>query len=209
MLLAAAAIALALSGCATVTTPRAGLTAAQLDDYYQLRADLDWRRTGLPDELRPPPPTVHVVNGDQWATVLADCMNSAGYDNYSDEGGGFGSFYVERTAEEEQVEVATLFGCRSAVRLEGQDDFLFNPAQVDYLYEYFQDVLVPCLAVNEVEVMEVPTRAEFVESNAGWNPYFSVAKRSWPILADGDVLLDCPDMPPGMPGLGLTSDSFE
>ena len=208
-LLAAAAIVLALAGCSAVRPPQPGLTDTELSNYYELRADTEWADTGLPDELRPPALPVQVVSGEEWGDVLADCMNDAGYDNYAGLGGGLSSYYVARPFDEAQAEVATLYSCQSAVRLDSDADYLLNPAEVEFLYDYYEQVLVPCLEVHNVQLNDAPTHAKFVETNAGWNPYYSVSPDSFPLLAEGTVLVDCPGMPPGMAELGISPQNFQ
>ena len=206
---AAAALLLVLTGCSTQVAPQPGLTGGELSALRQQQSDLAWQRTGVSDALRPPAPEVHYVTGEEWARFLADCMNVAGFDNYTASGGGLGTEFVVRPADEAQREVISFYLCQSAVALEGQDDFWFNPAEVEYSYDYYQEVLIPCLASHGVVVFQAPTWSEFVDANGQWNPYFAVSSATKPrLVADDSILAECPATPPGMTDWGITAEYF-
>jgi hypothetical protein len=53
---------------------------------------------------------------------------------------------------------------------------VFSDAERAYLYDYFQDWLVPCLTDRGVVVGDVPTREAFLDQQQyGWNPYWTTA----------------------------------
>lgn len=199
---------LALSGCATVSLPDPGMSDAELERYHRLQSDSSWENTNLADDLRPPAAAAQEVTGEQWAQIVADCMNAAGFDNYQAADGGLYIQYVSRPADDATAEVVANFSCNENIWVEGEEEYLLNSAQIDYLYDYYQDMLVPCLFVHEVEVGDLPTRELFMGANGGWNPYFTVASASWPLLEDGTVFTECPAMPPGMPEIGSSMEDF-
>ena len=182
------------------------MTDAQLDDYYELQADVMWKQTLFSDDLRPPDAPTQLVTGEAWAQTIADCMNVAGFDNYQEEGGGLMISSVARPADGLLDEQLAFYSCRSGLRLTSQEDSLHNPAEIDYLYEYYQEVLVPCLLVNDIDIYEAPTRTQFIEQSGWWNPYYSVSQSSLPKLTDGTVLAACPPGPPGMSDQGINTD---
>ena len=197
-----------LAGCSTVSAPPPGMTQADLDDYYELQADILWEQTQLADDLRPADATPRRVSGEEQTEVLVECMNGAGFDNYENERGGLVVSSQEGTVEEFQAEKLAFYTCRSGLRLTDMEQFLFNPAQKDYLYSYYDEVLIPCLIVNGIDVSEAPTHTEFAELNWWWNPYFSVPEAFAPKLADGVIIAACPPQPPGMPDQGITAEYF-
>jgi len=209
-LVALAACALLLAGCSAVAAPPAGMTDAQLDDYYELQADVLWRNTLLPDDLRPPDRPAQVVTLEQRSKLIADCMNAAGFDNYTDRRGVLVVSSESKPEEDARAEKLAFYVCRSGLRVPEQEASLLNPAQSDYLYDYYEQVLVPCLAVKGITTVQsdTPTRAQYIEQDSRWNPYLSVAEDAWPRLADGAILRDCPPEPPGMPEQGITAESF-
>ena len=199
---------LALSGCATVSLPDPGMSDAEMERYHRLQSDSSWQNTSLADSLRPPAAAKQVVTGEEWAEIVAECMNSAGFDNYRAIDGGLSIEYVSRSADDATAEIIAHFSCNENLWLEGEEEYLLNSAQLDYLYDYYQDVLVPCLSVNKVEIWDQPTREWFIGANGGWNPYYSVESVSWPLLEDQTIFAECPAMPPGMPEIGSSMEDF-
>lgn len=197
-----AAAALLLSGCSAVPAPQPGFTADELADVHEHVLDLRWSWTQLPDERRPPDPEVQVVSDEEWAPFLARCMNEAGFDNY--EAVGNGLLIDDVPADEQDASALAFFICESSIRIEGSDRFLLNPQQLDYIYDYYVQMLVPCLALRDVELQDVPTRAEFVDLLGTWNPYWAFSPGSHSRLTNDETLFDeCPSQPPGMPDDGL------
>ena len=74
-------------------------------------------------------------------------------------------------------------------------------AELDYLYNYFVDVLNPCLEREGIEVIEPPSRQAFKDSLLSpdsWSPYVDVDIRGqdeWTRLNRA-----CPQSPPGFRG---------
>lgn len=202
------AAALLLSGCATVSAPEPGLTAAELADVHQRELDLTWSRTGLPDELRPPDPAVQSVHPDDWASYLADCLNAAGFEQYSDQGGSLAAYEVEQTAEEMDANDLAFYLCQASMNVEGSDDHWLNPAEVDYLYDYYQQMLLPCLALRDLQVVDIPSHQEFIDWFGFWNPYYALTESSQAaLMGNADIFEECAPMPPGMSDGGI-ADAF-
>lgn len=198
--------ALLLSGCTVVSAPEPGFTESELVEMRARVLDVRWHWTHLPDELRPPDPEVRFVSADDWATSLATCMNDAGFDNYQAVDFGLMITDVTRTADEADAASIAYYVCENSFRIVGQEGFLFNAKQLDYRYDYYSEVLIPCMALHEVEVFDAPSRAEFDDRFGFWNPYDSVTEKSVPILTTDATLFDeCPSTPPGMPDDGYAA----
>ena len=76
---------------------------------------------------------------------------------------------------------------------------LRTPAQLEYLYNYNVNVLVPCLRSNGIEPGPTPTRARFLADGADFQPrsaYDGLMLADAPETAA--LLANCPAVPPGM-----------
>jgi len=56
----------------------------------------------------------------------------------------------------------------------GFGNVLLTEPQQDYLYDYYQRWVVPCIMLNGYALAQAPTREEFHNDWAGWNPYYSI-----------------------------------
>ena len=203
-ILAALLVVVALTGCSTTTVPEAGLDDKQLAAIRNMFDDANWANTGLSDDLRPPHPVVTTVSGEDWADAYVKCMNIAGFDQYV--AGADGSFTitgVENLNARPVDEAPANYICNASFEVDGNYDGYFNPAQMDYLFDYFQQVLVPCLEVRGYSVVQAPSREKYIEVWGGWHPYFSVEASEQRDLFDDDGVLEaCPPTPAGMPDPG-------
>jgi hypothetical protein len=81
---------------------------------------------------------------------------------------------------------------------------MLNSAQAEYAYDYFQQTLIPCLALRGIEVRDAPTRETYFAEFGWWNPYWSIdPKLLNGSLADRDLLTACPPLAPGLPDIGI------
>lgn len=198
------AAALLLSGCTVVTAPEPGFTDAERAEMKHRLTDLRWRWTLLPDELRPADPPTQVIDSSEWAAFIVDCMKDAGFDNYQEMDGGLMIDTSVLTFDEMNANDVAYFVCENSIEISDSGDFAFNQKQIDYIYDYYKQFLLPCLALHEVEVFDVPSKKDFDAGLGSWSPYLSVTLKTRPILTDDDTLFDeCPPMPPGMPDYGL------
>ena len=201
--LAALLVLVALAGCATVSAPPAGLSADEEAELRSRIADSYWAATGLYPDQRPATPPVTVVSLDDWGYAIAKCMNIAGFDNY--QGGPDGSFTSSGDVTSD-AEVVAKFVCDMTFEMEGQYDSWLNDAQLDYVFDYFRQSLVPCLERRGLEVAQAPTRNEFRANFGSWHPYYAIEQSRFTEMAtDLSVAVECPAMPPGIrdPGYGV------
>lgn len=204
-LAALALAALALAGCTVAPAPERGLSEEEKDIIRQHQTEGLWAATGLYADQRPVSPPVTVVSLDDWAAAYVKCMNNAGFYRYDvAEGGGIS---VERTSgERSDLERLTVYLCTMSFELEGQFDSRYSAAQIEYLYDYYRDELVPCMASRGFTVTEVPTRSEFEFGLGSWHPYLALPDDLRLEMMDNpDFLLLCPPMPPGIPDPGYAS----
>jgi hypothetical protein len=165
---AVAVAALLLAGCtvAPVEEPLTGLNLHEEQLYAQSFA-LQWSGIEVPDA--PTVPVVAYVPSAGWGTVVAGCMNAAGYADYAATRSGL--TYPSRGDDAETLALYTCIG-----RYPVQADFsaYANKQQLEFLYDYFRDWLVPCLAAEGYPVPgTAPTREVFTEFTVQprWNPY--------------------------------------
>lgn len=180
--------ALLLAGCATAhPEPLTGLTPDEEAQYAQSFA-LQWTGIELDD-----PPQVEIVSylsSDEWGAAVSGCMNAEGYDNYVASADGF--FFPARD-DGDSAEALALYTCIGRYPVEGDFSAYANRAQLEFLYDYFQDSLIPCIESNGLDVPNTaPTRAQFVAFTVvpRWHPYNAMEVR--PPL---EVLERCPASP--------------
>lgn len=194
-------VTLALSGCVT-SAPEPGLSEAESAEIRTQLSDSLWESTGLPTDRRPPDPASTAVSIDEWAATIVACMRDAGYTNYAvASGGGYTS-----EGNPDDGELIAGFVCRLSVTIDYGDSAYLNHAQRDYLYDYYQRNLVPCLANHGISVSEAPTRAEFQELLGAWNPYYAVPNaQQGRMFSDEELKAECSFYPPDMPDPGYFS----
>ena len=166
--------ALLLAGCTAVPMdePLTGLAPEEEVLYAQSFA-LQWSGIEVPDA--PEVPVVAYVPSAGWGTVVAGCMNAAGYDQYSATRSGMS--YPSRDSE---AETLALYTCIGQYPVQADFSAYANKAQLEYLYDYFRNSLVPCLAARGYIVPgTAPSREEFTELTVQprWNPYNALRER--------------------------------
>lgn len=201
-----AATLLLLTGCSTATAPEPGLDPEQLTEFRAYLLDRYWDSTGLSDDLRPPPPVVTTLTSEDWIPAYVKCMNNAGFDQYVANGDGSYTMGVDDINARTDAEVIADYSCSSSFEIDGQFDDMYNDAQLDYLYTYYQQVLVPCVQLLGYDVVDVPPRTQFVENWGAWHPYFSVrSSEQDAFYADQRVPTDCPAVPAGVADPGFAT----
>lgn len=183
---AAVATTLLLSGCAEArVAPLSGLSEAELARYQDYSGAKMWEFMGLPENERPDV-EIEYVGVEEWSEALATCSD------------------VRDSAEEAgatpQVAITGEYRCRMRYQLRAGDLGLLNEAQLEYLYDYYQDTLVPCLRVHGVEVREVLTRSQAVDIGRfgayPWNPYGDMSRFTRDDPGDRTIWSECPAFPP-------------
>ena len=131
-------------------------------------------------------------------------MNVAGFDQYVAVDGGYQT--EGDLTERSNAEVLAAYVCDTSFEVEGQYDNWLNARQLDYVYDYFQGSLVPCIELLGYELLEPPTRAQFTEQWGGWHPYFAVDESQFErYFADNRVPSECPPFPAGIEDPGYAT----
>lgn len=137
--------------------------------------------------------SIAYVSSAGWGTVIAGCMNAAGYPEYVGSGPAISNGTTVIAGDIEQQLDLDL--CLRQYPILPDLSGSINLAQLDYLYDYYRDFLIPCLgAAGYTAGRDIPTREEFVVISAEphWTPYSAL-----PGSALDDPLLDdhCPPSP--------------
>jgi hypothetical protein len=189
--------AVALAGCTTQPLP-AGPSDGDVARYYAAVSDARWNSLGLgPAVERPVITNARPIAREVWATRVADCMNGAGFANYSEQGGGLTVLSSDGLqATEEKV---ALYMCQELYPVESDATAVFSVGQLRYVYRYYTSFLVPCLESRGYDIGDVPPRDAFLDQgNLGvWNPYWSGT--TWDTDTLAALRSHCPPMPPGIP----------
>jgi len=180
----AAVLALLLTGCAAErTAPAGGLSDEELGRYQSSVADRMWHFTGLDDSLRPEVSFVTVDLKD-WVVAMDSCWKN---------------FDVEDPKEQPELAVK-LYACRAHQQQSAEALGLLNTAQLDYLYDYYQDRLIPCMRSRGLDIDDVMTREEATDvgrfASYPWNPYSGIRDFVREDPADVDTWRSCPAFPP-------------
>lgn len=187
---------LLLSSCVSTTSVPSG---AELDEVRAAQLDAQWANLDLPDERRPVDTGFEVVAIEDWAHQVASCMKSAGYTNFEDRGGTL-QIGKSDPISEPVSESIDFFECRSAYQRDLTLGTALTRDQRDFLYDYYQQSLVPCLELAGVRVDDAPTREWFAQTGEGmgWNPYYAMDTFSFgEVVADDELLATCPSFPKG------------
>lgn len=180
--LLAGAIALSLAGCTLVAAEPPPPEGAELTGY-------------IAEQQRRLPQVVEVgSNVVEFSLNGTSCLDHAQQ--------FLASIDVTTITDEEVLRVSEQFdeemvSCESAVMLDPNAGGYFSSAQLDYLYDYFQDSLVPCLQLQGLDVGYAPSRAEFATA-AGWiqwDPYSELGA-AVPPSRSAEIHERCPDYPP-------------
>ena len=185
-LLAGAVIALSLAGCAQVAEPPQP-TDAEFDAYIREQQDLLWYEYGSPQFERPAVES-EVADFDDPVETGGCEMSSASMVIIADTG-------VVETKLRVIAETAQ-YQCLVAALPYPSVIGYYTPAQLGFLYDYFHDVLVPCLQAQGLSVGFTPTREEFTAAagTVPWDPYTELGADLPPSRAD-EIRLRCAAMP--------------
>lgn len=167
----AVGIALVASGCVSARPMPAPLAAGDPEVVLESRLDQAWFNTGL-DGPRPDVEVGEPVEGD--SSPIAECLFSSGHESFgfSDGPGGPVLEQIGSSAPTATMQL-DFFACFAATPTIFEFSTpLFSPAQLDYLYDYYQELVIPCLAAVGVNPSTVPTREEYYGDRYGsWTPY--------------------------------------
>lgn len=198
------AVAVMVAGCSGggPPPPPPQLSEQEVDAAYADFLDQSWQRveSQFPDAERPDVERVRFIDQSEWAEVIVACLVEQGVDaKVSNDGqGGYESQGV--VGQELSMAIAA-YVCDAKYPVDPSLTQPLTDAELDYLYNYFVDVLNPCLEREGIEVTEPPSRQAFKDSLLtvdSWTPYLAVdirGQEEWNRLNRA-----CPQSPPGLRG---------
>lgn len=198
--LAALLVLLALTGCVQAThPPSSGFT----DEQSMARA-LEYADALYPDGL-PDGYTVTIVEPQDLGDAIVGCLAERGFDNYSAIGDGV---LWEGNDAVSEAEGQAWNLCSTVWQADPADTGALNEQQLGYLYDYYRESVVPCLAMAGITLPDPPTRAQFIASGGIWQPVlpqsetyvsggFDLGSSPWVrSTPGGDLMARCPTWPP-------------
>jgi hypothetical protein len=181
--LLAGAIALSLAGCTLVAAEPPPPEGAELTGYIAEQQ----RRAPLAVEVGGDGVVDFSLNGSSCLEHAQQFLASIDVTTITDEE----VVLISKQFDEEMV------NCEARPLLDANAGGYFSAAQLDYVYDYFQDSLVPCLQTQGLDVGVAPSRAEFAGS-AGWirwDPYSELGA-AVPPSRSAEIRERCPEYPP-------------
>ena len=169
---------LALTGCVSAREVPPPMPDAEIEQYLGNRVDAAWRNTGLAGTVeRPEPDTSGWVENYRTTRnyeAMFECMQDAGIDEWGMEEVDGGPVLTSGTggvpAPPDQL---AFYACFAA----SPTDFGWihlTDEELDYLYDYYRDWVVPCMQSKGYEFWDLPSRQAYRAQLGGWVPYYSV-----------------------------------
>lgn len=181
LLLAAAAV-LSLAGCVTPRAVPERISDAELQQYLERRLDAAWLNTGLDGSVQRPEVdrdmlADHYRDGNN-VQHLTECLSEGGITSWgSGERNGGPTVLADNGSPADQAIQLIWYRCFA----EHPTDAMYlgvrlSRAESEYLYDYYQEWVIPCLTLEGYSVISVPTREEYLgEFSFGWVPYYNLA----------------------------------
>ena len=186
----AVAAALLLSGCAMTSPVPQGVTPEEREEFYETMQNQNWQILSVPDQEQPVVEPI-IVSSEELGEYFYNCLTDAGITaTLSDDGG------VSFTADDADERVSQYI-CSVSYLPEPSSWGYLSRDELDAVYDYYQDWLVPCLASHGYTMPLVESRADLTENSGflDWNPYDQLGAR---ITDDAATALqaECPYFPP-------------
>lgn len=179
MVSALLALLVALSACSTAIRPPdlPDYSAAEME--AQTAADnqraLDALLRDFPDAEVPDVDRVRLVSVEEWPVAIAECLSAKGFVAIA-EGGGLST---SAPFGQELPYAIAYYVCSVEYPINPREMVPLVNDQIRYLYEYYTEVMTPCLDAEGYEVPEAPSLQTFVSTYGqpgSWAPYTLVAE---------------------------------
>lgn len=172
--IAALAAAATLAGCsadATASRPEAGARGyshAQATQHAKSQLEAVYPGIDLPEVA-----AVRFISADEFAQTRVDCLSKLGFSANVMEDGGV-EFDDPPAGQAEALAIAN-YTCALEYPVDPAEGMMTG-SRLRTLYDYYVDVLVPCLENEGYEIDTVPSWTVFNEqyATAPWSPYTSV-----------------------------------
>jgi len=189
-----------LSGCTTrAVLEAAALTETERDGYAAHQREEDWTAVlaRFPSAERPEVEPVRFMEPLWIGVTIAGCLANAGFPSatYSPDGGV--SPGPDEPARAEELAVAT-YVCAATYPASPDEQSRLGAAEIERLYAYFTERLIPCLAAAGRVVDDIPTSEEFdlrLRFGPIWSPYSALG--ALPAAERTQLAVRCPLYPEG------------
>lgn len=203
-----ALVVVTMSGCSATTPPPVGPTEAELNATVRAELDRQWQFTGLDGVVPRPVLEVESIGTENGISVeFGECMSAEGFQSWgfsSDSGlqlSGTASSDAEPTVEQQLA----YYRCNARFPLVDT----LTAGQLDFIYDYYQRWLIPCIESAGYPVAAPPTRKNFVtaepEYGWRWEPYSALGE--YP--GDAQYAALRAECKPTIPGIEGWSHKFE
>jgi hypothetical protein len=146
---------------------------------------------------------VRFVKPSEWSKVMNECVRSLGGSRFL-YGPGNQASLPALSAPEAKYTYAANAECRIEYPMSSMRSRLRTPEQLDYIYDYYQARLIPCLRSAGFQIGHVPTSDQYRELSengiTAWDPYGSLTRGpSQSAVSITALKARCPALPPGIP----------
>ena len=164
------------------------LAASALSDYA------DYVTSLYPDAELPVVDRVRFVDPSEYGVVFSACMTEAGFaasvtaDN--------GLQFEPIPDEQAEAQTVALYACRAKYPTHPRFLRAFTEEQLQYLYRYSSDTVIPCLEDRGIAVPELPSESIFKQNYGGdgaWFPYQNAL--AMPVDELNTLMEQCPAVP--------------
>ena len=180
-LLLIAAACLLLCGCVP-THPIPQQSDADRADLTDRYLAAQWQYLGFtPTATRPTVDVERYVSLEEQGDVLRSCVEDAGY---------------ELTGNGSASQAEAVYRCNARFPIDPSAFGLFGAAELGFIYDYYLDGLIPCLAARGFSPERLLSREEFLEPTTTlflWSPYDEVPLDRFDFEYLSSV---CPTLPP-------------
>jgi hypothetical protein len=193
------AIVALLAGCAPQHTTPEGLSDAEVKAIYDAQQLQMWESYHQGET----PPDVEFVRylDPESGSVRTECMAEANIPGFSVTEEGWWSFQSTDLATDRLfADAQYICALKYPPDPSNSDQMgLFSDAELDFIYHYMTDRLVPCVRLMGYSLREVPTRDAFMSSSPylGWSVYDAMLPLPQSIEEWGRVDARCPPSPVG------------
>ena len=166
---------LALAGCVVVPPP--GPTDAAVAEYNAVMLDKSWANTGLDGAVqRPAAGSGAPLPRLEWFDATFACMANSGIGGLSvgyTSADGYTLYGNNGPTDFEPNQQLAFYRCAAEHPVNPEAELLTDD-QLNYIYDYYLQALVPCMVLNGFPPSTAPTRVEFFALAGQWSPYYSV-----------------------------------
>lgn len=175
----------------------AGPGDTRLETAVRAGLDRQWRLAGLEGiVVRPDYVAAPIVTDREWDRLMIECMDRAGIAQWGYDGNS--GLFIEGGQPTASDQLA-FYWCYAAYPTVD----LVSDAQLDFIYDYYQRWLIPCLESRGYNVMNAPSRKGFIDADPAigpWNPYRALERYPATFGALEELAENCERTLPGIPG---------